>query len=111
MTTKSYFLPSERYEYDFGRCSIANGFAQVDTSSDAHYFGMWANPTSFEIICYCEGDVSEDVADNAAEFVAELRRIKNVYNQSENGFKGIDPGLGPELKQKFEALGLGDMLH
>ena len=34
----------ERYHFDFGECSACNGYAQVDTSQDAPYFGIWTNP-------------------------------------------------------------------
>lgn len=112
MKTKSYFLPSERYEYDFGRCSLANGWAQVDTGQDAPYFGTWANPETLEILCYCEGDVTEQKADTPVEFASEMLRIRDWADEIAGGFKGIDPGLSPNrIKDRFEELGLGDLLH
>ena len=40
MKTTTDFRPlSDRYEFDCGPCSYANGFAQVDTQQDAPYYG------------------------------------------------------------------------
>ena len=47
----------ERYHFDFGECSHHLGYAQVDTSQDAPYFGIWTNPTTLTTVSYIEGDV------------------------------------------------------
>jgi hypothetical protein len=47
------FAPADRYLYDFGLCSNASSWAQVDTAQDASYFGTWANPTWLPISNYC----------------------------------------------------------
>ncbi len=110
-----------RYTYDNGECSISNGFAQVDTRQDASYYGTWANPRTFTIVCYCEGDVSRQVAENAEEFVAAMRELKRWacgddtpgatgLGWAKSRF-GIDPGFDEPLKQAFEEIGLGDLLH
>ena len=40
MNTTQDFRPlSDRYELDCGPCSYANGFAQIDTTQDAPYYG------------------------------------------------------------------------
>ena len=108
-----------RYTYDNGECSISNGYAQVDTKQDASYYGTWANPETFTIVCYCEGDVSRQVADNAEEFVAAMRKLKrwnietatDLQSKWAAGRFGIDPGFDAKLKSRFEAIGLGDLLH
>ena len=108
MKTIRDFAPSDRYLYDFGRCSVSNGFAQVDTSQDAHYFGTWANPEKLQVICYCEGDVTVETAETKEEFVQALRRLKDwPYHE----FKGIDPMENKALTERFKDLGLGDLLH
>lgn len=38
------FCPTDRYVYDFGKCSYAKGWAQVDTRQDASYYGTWDEP-------------------------------------------------------------------
>ena len=62
------FAPADRYLYDFGLCSYANGWAQVDTAQDASYFGTWANPTRLLIFNYCEGDTTLHEAETPEEF-------------------------------------------
>ena len=42
MKTIRDFKPlSDRYSFDVGACSYANGFAQIDTRQDAAHFGTW----------------------------------------------------------------------
>ena len=105
------FAPADRYLYDFGLCSYANGWAQVDTAQDASYFGTWANPTRLLIFTYCEGDTTLHEAETPEEFAAELRDIDAWNRVQGNGLARIDPGYDPALKVAFEVLGLGDMLH
>jgi hypothetical protein len=110
MKTVRDFKPADRYVYDFGLCSWKNGFAQIDTSQDAHYFGTWASPDRLLIVCYCEGDINIKTADNKEEFIAELRALK-AWNE-ENGYSfGIDPGDDEALAAKFCGMGLSDLLH
>jgi len=111
---KEYFKSTERYEFDWGMCSISEGFAQVDTWQDASYFGMWANPETLTIVCYCEGDVSITTAETPQEFVEEILKIKTWSNENaDNGFKGIDTGWTENnpIEMKFKALGLGELVH
>ena len=105
------FLPADRYAYDFGPCSIKNGFAQVDTEQDASYYGTWANAERLIIVAYVEGDVYTTKCDTPEEFSSELRAIKHWNEKNGWKFKGIDPGLGETIKQQFVGLGLGDLLH
>ena len=35
---------ADRYKYDFDVCHFGKGWAQIDTSEDAYYYGQWANP-------------------------------------------------------------------
>ena len=111
MKTIREFAPSDRYRYDFGLCSSKNGFAQVDTSQDASYFGTWANPDRLMIVCYCEGDVIIQTAENKSEFVNEIHNIKKWNTENGHRFIGIDPGFNEALAAKFCDLGLSDLLH
>ena len=105
------FAPAGRYLYDLGLCSTANGWAQVDTAQVASYFGTWANPTRLMIFSYCEGDTTLKEAGSPEEFAAELREV-DAWNRAHGyGPARIDPGFDPAMKEAFEALGLGDMLH
>ncbi len=102
---------ADRYKYDMGTCSTRNGFAQVDTGQDAHYFGTWANPEKLIVVCYCEGDVSINRYDSPAEFVEGIRELVWWNEESGHGFKGIDPMFNASIEEGFRGLGLGDLLH
>jgi hypothetical protein len=105
------FCPADRYVYDFGLCSSKNGFAQIDTSQDASYFGTWANPKKLIIFNYCEGDCYTTICHTPAEFVAEIRDIKAWNEENGHRFIGIDPGLHEENIEAWKVIGLGDLLH
>jgi hypothetical protein len=105
------FAAADRYTYDFGACSAANGWAQVDTEQDASYYGTWANPTDLKVFSYVEGDICLKIAETPEEFAAELREIDR-WNQK-MGYKPvkIDGMCNDDMIAKFTAMGLGDMLH
>jgi len=101
------FLFGCRYVFDFGECA-KNGFAQIDTKQDFCGHSTWANPFTLHIVRYAEGDLYNTIAKNEQEFVQEIRRIQKFYGED---FIGIDAMADPRLKEKFQALGLGDLLH
>jgi hypothetical protein len=110
--TRRWFAPSaSRYAFDFRLCTPAHGWAQVDTSQDAPYFGTWANPHRLEIVTYCEGDVTIQSYATAAEFEAGLRALKSWNEEHGHRFLGIDPMLSPQLEDAFRRIGLSDLLH
>ena len=110
--THEFFNDINRYHWDFDICTPARGFAQVDTTQDAWYYGTWANPFSFTLVTYAEGDLNTSVADTADEFCEMIRDFVG-WNNAEGlaRFKGIDPMLSPHIEQAFQALGLGEFLH
>lgn len=101
----------DRYELDFGRCSIANGFAQIDTDQDASYFGTWANPFTLEVVNYAEGDLEETKLSNIVEFNEFIRECKRWNDEGHGRGFGIDPGFDENLRAAFVDAGLGDLLH
>ena len=105
------FRPTDRYYFDFRKCSKKNGYAQVDTSQDAHYFGTWANPVTLKVITYLEGDVNEVTCDTPEAFANELRSIKQWNTENGHTFKGIDTLCDTDLDHCFESIGLGDLLY
>ena len=111
MQIKRSFMPADRYLFDFKKCTTDKGWAQVDTSQDASYYGTWANPFKLITLSYCEGDITECQAENEAEFCAELQKTKDWNNENGLRFLGIDPGFDPELKARFISLGLSELLH
>ncbi len=110
-TTRDFEVDGSRYRYDFGACSYSKGFAQVDTGQDAYYFGTWCNPVTLQIVSYCEGDVTSQQAESVSEFTEELQRIKRWNEENGHAFLGIDPGLGDDMRRRFNELSLTDLLH
>jgi len=104
-TTRRFVADGNRYMFD-ARLTPAKGWAQIDDSQDAWYFGRWGNPEKRKLVSYVEGDVVVTSFDTDEEFVAELRRWARA-----DTWVGIDPLLNEELEAKFVALGLGDLLH
>ena len=111
ITERSFNPMTERYQFDFGECSADQGFAQVDTGQDASYFGIWANPTSLQIVTFMEGDIVRMTAESPDEFVDEVLGIWVWNEDNGHGFEGIDPCLQPAIEQGFVGLGLGELLH
>jgi hypothetical protein len=111
MKTTRSFEPADRYIYDFGLCHYKKGWAQVDTGQDASYFGTWASPGRLAILTYCEGDVTLLQADDADEFIVELRAIKTWNETNGHGFRGIDGMMEPTIIDAFTAMGAADLLH
>ena len=110
-TMRDFELNGSRYVYDFGSCTPAQGWAQLDTSQDASYYGIWANPFRKMVFSYCEGDKTLQIAETEEEFTKEIQNIKLWNDNSGYRFLGIDPGFNVELKAKFEELGLKELLH
>lgn len=108
---RSFFPDGNRYKFDFSLCSITNGFAQVDTSQDAWYYGTWANPYTRTIVYYAEGDLIVMEAETDEEFVQELRVFKDWNDKTENRFKGIDTGYSYELRDAFVRIGAEEFLY
>jgi len=103
------FMPSDRYAYDWTLKS-ADGWAQIDTTQDASYYGTWTNPFTREFVNYCEGDITKAKSDTDEEYVFHLREhIK--WNQDNDYFVGIDPMMSPSLTTRLQELGLADCFH
>ena len=109
--TERSFNSADRYYYDFGPCSYEKGFAQIDSRQDASYFGNWCNPDSLVLVSYAEGDVAITTCDTDAEFITAMRQTEAAYLRVDGKPCKVDPGFGDAMKARFEALGLGDMLH
>jgi hypothetical protein len=104
---QSYFISQlDRYYFDNIECSYKKGWAQLDTTQDAHYFGMWINPIKLRVMSYMEGDVVE----NQFESIDELTQYLTDMNR--NGeYVHIDPGLNSEFEQLFITLELDQFFH
>lgn len=105
------FCPADRYRYDFGPCSPAHGWAQVDSQQDAPYYGMWANPTAFKVFCYCEGDTTLIECDGPEEFNSYIRETIKWIDEAGYGPGKIDGMCRPDIIAAFHSVGLADLLH
>ena len=66
--------------FDFGRCCINLGWAQVDTIQNASYFGIGTHPDQRIILQYAEGDIIEDCyGNNDASCAQALRGLHAWY--------------------------------
>jgi hypothetical protein len=100
------FEQGSRYKYDFDKCTIAKGWAQIDTPNDTEYFGNWINPFDLKVFSYVEGDVIEVIADNKEELYSIINDMVKTYD----GLT-IDPGENVELKNKLISSGLMNYLR
>ena len=48
MKTQKTFCNTDRYRFDYDICSFKKGFAQIDATEDASYFGNWINFKNLE---------------------------------------------------------------
>lgn len=110
ITITREFAPADRYIYDFKYCAYANGWAQIDTSQDASYYGTWTNPAQRQIFSYCEGDTTLTQCETDAEYVQALHELVE-WNRGAGYWRGIDPGFAPAMREQFTRLGLDSLLH
>lgn len=101
MKTSRSLVGGDRYSYDFGKCNYAHGWAQIDTESDASYFGTWCNPAALMILNFCEGDETVTACDSGEEFAAELARLRDWHIGNEGRF-AVDCMCSPTI---YGALG------
>ena len=105
MKTQKTFCNSNRYIFDNDICNFKKGFAQIDTTDDASYFGNWVNFKSLELISYCEGDLTIIKCENIEEFKKQLSKVVNWHKKNKS-FIGIDLMCSDEIKKDFNNLNL-----
>lgn len=111
MKTERGYCGGDRYQFDFAQCSFKNGWAQIDREQDAPYFGTWAHVETLQILSFLEGDYYLQTCENGDEFAQEIREIKEFDESNGWKFGGIDPACQPEMIERFESMGLEDLLH
>ncbi len=111
MKKERFFQSADRYLFDFKLCRTCDGWAQLDTTQDAWYFGNWINPFKRQIVTYAEGDVTIRTCDTDDEFRRTVEDICLQYEKYDGQRPGIDPGFNENLKTAFVSLGLQDWLH
>jgi tRNA G10 N-methylase Trm11 len=105
MNTQKTFCNSDRYTFDFNMCSYKKGFAQIETTEDASYFGNWINFKSLELVTYCEGDLTIIKCENVKEFKEQLLKTVSWFKKNKS-FIGIDLMCSDEIKKDFNNLNL-----
>jgi hypothetical protein len=81
---------TERYEFDFERCTPEKGWKQYDTREDAWYFGVWVHLKRHFIVTYAEGDLSVVKCPTEESYHAELKSMAEFYGFPPPAFKTID---------------------
>ena len=89
-----------RYNFD------AKGYAQLDTTEDAWYYGHWIDFKNLKIISYAEGDVSIETCENKEEFKKLLKKVVDFLKFKTESFKGLDLMCNENNIKIFESLGL-----
>lgn len=107
---RSFMSDGSRYLFDTETCPAKKGWAQVDTKHDAWYFGIWINPTTLQMVSYCEGDVTVETADTPEIFRDHVREAAQYYEEAGYGFL-IDGMCRDKIVEAIKRLGLGDLMH
>ena len=103
---ETFFESIDRYAFDFNMCKSSKGYAQLDTSEDASYYGNWVNFRDYKIVSYCEGDITIETCENKEEFKELLKKTVDFYKFKSETFKGIDLMCDETIKKDFNKLGL-----
>ena len=82
-TIHDLFMPAERYLIDCAEGFTSEGWIQYDTDQDAHYFGVWVNPSKLLTLNYAEGDWTFVVCKDKALYNTHLKSMDECY---EKGF-------------------------
>lgn len=112
MTIERGFNPmTDRYVFDFKKCTPSNGWAQFDSEQDASYFGHWVNPFTREIVSYCEGDITRTRCETDAEYVAAILDLCGWCIDRGEKYPAIDGMCDEKIITRFRELGLAEWLH
>ena len=106
ITIENQFDPDgTRYYWDR---LVSKGFAQIDTTEDASWYGHWACPQRRKLVSFVEGDICITNCTTDHEFISEVRKTCDWHSRH-NQFQGIDPAS--KTKHLWIDLGLSDLLH
>ena len=108
MIASTAFDPmGDRYQFDF---SLKKGWAQLDTTQDASYYGNWINPVTLETLCFAEGDITRTKCETEAEFITHIHALV-AWHKERGYFIGIDGMCNPGIIAAFRVLNLEEYLH
>ena len=108
--TRGFDMMGDRYRYDFKRCTLSDGWAQLDTKQDASYFGNWVNPLTLKLMSYCEGDTTLTECTDEADFIVTLRECIQ-WHKDAGYFIGIDAGCSAPIIAAFTRMGFAELLY
>lgn len=70
----------DRYYFDFNL--NLKQWQQYDTEQDAHYFGVWVNMATKQILTYAEGDIILVTCLGRDTFKKELESMESFYGEA-----------------------------
>lgn len=76
-----FFAPDERYCVDFAPDFKEQGWEQYDTDQDAHYFGVWVNPSKRLTLSYAEGDWRMVECATVENYNKEIQGMNEFYGK------------------------------
>ena len=77
---RQIFYSADRYLFDFNLDLDEGAWTQLDTDSDASYFGVWVNKTTRQILQYVEGDISFTQCTDAESYDSELEALCSSHD-------------------------------
>ncbi|NJL70678.1 MAG: hypothetical protein HC888_03190 [Candidatus Competibacteraceae bacterium] len=77
--SRKIFYHADRYLFDF-KIDLSR-WAQLDTSSDAWYFGIWVNKGKRQVLKYIEGDIYFVEADSDESYDAEIEALCRFHER------------------------------
>ena len=98
----------QRSDFDFRKCTYAEGWVRIDTNQDASYYRVWCHPDKRQVVSYRDGHITIIRCADDETFVAEMRRTAE-WNREQGCWIGVD--AGEDQRHRFIRLGLADLLH
>ena len=89
MNTQKTFCNSDRYTFDYDICSYKKGFAQIDTTEDASYFGNWVNFKAKKSAV----SIASFILFSSLEIILTIRAV-TIFSNFEGTLKRLKASLG-----------------
>jgi hypothetical protein len=79
-TQHTFYADRDRYDYDFKRCRLHEGWQQFNTHQDASSFGVWINPQLRQIVTFAKGNEITIYCATDASYEDELAEMRSHYS-------------------------------
>jgi hypothetical protein len=99
---------TEQSDFDYRKCTYAEGWVQIDTNQDASCYRIWFHPDKRQIVSFHDGRITIIRCTDDETFVAEMRHTAE-WNREQGYWIGID--AGEDQRHRCIGLGLADLLH